>query len=204
MAAQLGQPQLLFCHQRSTAHGTATEARWSNMRNLVEAVDWCRFVVGREPTSVLGLAHEAPNGRPLEDYQMMSLDFSTSGLPGSGPIAQISCGRYIHTSWHEAPSFRPPADLQVACQHGVAFIDLPSTLIWFDSAGRHMETMESERPVGELLLMHFHRAVTSLIRDTSSLEDAYRAVWVALQAQVSRVEGRRVSLAVAEPVPRAT
>ena len=38
----------------------------------------------------------------------------------------------------EAISFRPPAELQVVCERGVAFLDLPSTLIWFDCAGRHM------------------------------------------------------------------
>ena len=40
-------------------------------------------------------------------------------------------------------SFRPPADLQIACEHGIAVVDLPSTLIWFETAGRHMESLES-------------------------------------------------------------
>ncbi len=74
-------------------------------------------------------------------------------------------------AWHEAVSYRPPAALQVSCENGVAFIDLPSTLIWFDAAGRHMESLESERPVGEQLLTIFHRAVTSLVRKIGDLED---------------------------------
>ncbi len=57
-----------------------------------------------------------------------------------------------------------------------------------------MESLETERPVGEQLLTQFHRAVTSLVRGTSSLEDAYRAVQVLLAAQASAGDGRRVEL----------
>jgi len=46
-------------------------------------------------------------------------------------------------------------------------VDLPATLVWFDEAGRHQESLDSERPVGEQLLTHFYRAVTSLVRRTS-------------------------------------
>jgi predicted dehydrogenase len=95
-------------------------------------------------------------------------------------------------TWHEAIGFRPPAALQVACERGIAFIDLPATLIWFDEAGRHMESLESERPVGEQMLTQFHRAVTSLIRKSSDLEDAYRAVQIVLSAQRSADSGVRV------------
>ncbi len=120
------------------------------------------------------------------DYQMMSLDFSSPGRPlGTGALAQISCSRYLRSNWPEAVSFRPPAELQVCCERGVAFVDLPSTLVWFDEAGRHQESLGSERPVGEQMLMQFHRAVTSLVRKTGDLEDAYRALQVVLAAQES-------------------
>ena len=79
----------------------------------------------------------------------------------------------------------------MCCARGVAFVDLPSTVVWFDEAGRHMESLASERPVGEQMLMHFHRAVTSLVRKTADLEDAYRALKVVLAAQSSSETGRR-------------
>ena len=82
----------------------------------------------------------------------------------------------------------------MACEKGIAFVDLPSTLIWFDSFGRHQESLESERPVGEQLLSQFHRAVTSLVRNTSSLEDSYRALAVVLQARASHAQGKRMPL----------
>ena len=77
----------------------------------------------------------------------------------------------------------------------MAFIDLPSTLIWFDDAGQHTESLELDQPVGVVMLDRFHRAVTSLIRQQSDLEDAYRAMQVVLSANESAQSGNRVLLA---------
>ena len=143
---------------------------------MVGQVDWCRYVADLRPTSVVGVMHYAGEDDGVEDYRMMSLDFSPRGKPGTGPTAQISCGRYIPAGWHEAIAYRPLAALQVSCAEGIAFVDLPTTLVWFDEAGRHQESLESERPVGEQLLTQFFRAVTSLVRRTCDLEDACLAL----------------------------
>ena len=198
IATRLGRPRLLFCHMRSPANHQADEEadeKTTPACDLVELVDWCRYVVGSEATWVTGLMHAAAGGSVPEDYQMLTLDFSAPGGPGSGAIAQISCGHYIPAGWQEAVTYRPLAALQVSCEYGIAFVDLPSTLVWFDEAGRHQESLESERPVGEQLLAQFHRAVTSLVRKTSDLEDAYRALCIVREARHSHELGRRVSLA---------
>ena len=57
-----------------------------------------------------------------------------------------------------------------------------------------MESLESERPVGEQLLSQFHRAVTSLVRKSGDLEDAYRAVQITLEAKRSFQEGGRIAI----------
>jgi predicted dehydrogenase len=199
IATRLGEPRLVFCHRRTPVQEKPTQKgkglpKANDNRDLMELVDWCRYVVGREPTSVLGIMHRINPEAPDCDYKMMSLDFSSAGPPGSEVVAQISSGYYMPSCWEEAVSFRPPAALQVACANGIAFIDLPTSLIWFDRAGRHQESLDSERPVGEQLLAQFHRAVTSLVRNTSGLEDAYRALAVVLAAIQSHSEGRRVSL----------
>ncbi|REK09412.1 MAG: gfo/Idh/MocA family oxidoreductase [Planctomycetota bacterium] len=197
IATRLGSPRLLFCHQRvptepHKADRTSPATPVSRTHDLVELIDWCRYAAGCEPTSVLGLTHFGDQGSQQIDYEMMSLDFADQ--PGTRITAQISSGRYIPACWPEAVSFRPPAALQVACEEGIAFVDLPSTLIWFDHAGRHMESLDSERPVGEQMLYQFHRAVTSLVRSTSGLEDAYRAMRIVQQAHRSHTEGRRIEL----------
>ncbi len=199
IATRLGEPRLLFCHRRTPVADKATRAvrglpKQGDHQDLIELVDWCRYVVGREPTSVIGLSHSVAPGSVESDYKMMSLDFSGTNPPGSGVVAQISSGYYMPSCWEEAVSFRPPAALQVACENGIAFVDLPASVIWFDRAGRHQESLESERPVGEQLLAQFHRSVTSLVRNTSGLEDAYRAVSVVLAAMASHEQGQRIYL----------
>jgi predicted dehydrogenase len=196
IATRLGPPRLLFCHNRLPIPERVNHASRPHrtiLQELIEQVDWCRYVAGAEPRYVVGITHTS-GATPEADYQMMSLDFSDDPEAGSGAIAQISCGRYFPAAWQEAISYRPLAALQVSCAHGVAFIDLPSTVIWFDEAGRHQESLDSERPVGEQLLTQFFRSVTSLVRKTSDLDDACRALRIVQAAQQSYREGRRVAL----------
>jgi predicted dehydrogenase len=223
IATRLGRPRMLFCHRRVPHAKAAPQPRdaGSINRDLMELVDWCRYVAGCDPTSVVAVRHAgAAEGEP-DDYRMMSLDFSPAGsavddsaapapgrgvlaptpgygvlvpTPGYGVLAQISCGYYMPSRWEEAVSFRPPAALQVACEHGIAFVDLPAGLVWFDTAGRHQESLESERPVGEQMLVHFHRRVTSLVRSMSGLDDALQALRVVQAGETSQAEGRRVGL----------
>lgn len=201
MATRLGRPRLLFCNRRQTSRTTGNLSYMSDMRQLIEMVDWCRDVVDEEATSVVGAGHSSsPAGckdgpeRPSKDYLIMTLDFSPAGEVGTGPVAQIACGSYVDPQWQDAAAFRRPADLQVVCQRGIAFLDLPHTVIWFDDAGQHSELLDHDRPVGEQLLLHFHRQVSSLVLKTASLEDAFMALTIVNRAQDSYVQGRRLEL----------
>ena len=200
IATRLGRPRLLFCHRRVPLSGsspaTPPRDKASESRDLTELVDWCRYVAGAEPTSVVSVRHAEAPGAETDDYQMMSLDFTSADggqlVPGNGPLAQISCGYYMPRQWEEAVGFRPPAALQVACEKGIAFIDLPASLVWFDAVGRHQESLESDRPVGEQMLLQFHRKVTSLVRAISGLDDTLKAMQIVQAAATSQAEGRRV------------
>lgn len=199
IATRLGQPQLLFCHLRSTRKPTSDgEERQEEIdHELLELVDWCRYIVGQEAISVIGIRHGSLNTHPSEhqcDYQMMSIEFDQPHDACRPAMAQISVGDYIPNDWTEAIAFRAPAAMQIHCENGIAFVDLPSTLIWFDEAGRHLESLDSERPIGEHLLCQFHRSVTSLVQNTSSLEDTFRALSIVTATQSSYREGRRIIL----------
>jgi predicted dehydrogenase len=198
IATRLGPPRLLFCHRRVPLSASAGPApprdRASEARDLMELVDWCRYVAGCEPTSVVAVRHAESDAGDADDYQMMSLDFSQTGRVGEGVLAQVSCGYYMPKCWEEAVSFRPPPALQVVCENGIAFIDLPASLVWFDEVGRHQEALDSERPVGEQMLLQFHRKVTSLVRHLSGLDDTLRAMQIVQAAATSQAEGRRVPL----------
>lgn len=192
IATRLGAPRLIFCHRRMQSQEPAQRGEnGDTVRcDLVELVDWCRYVVDREPTSVTSTDCD---DSPGSDYRWMSLQFAeTNGAPAV--TAQISAGRYIKSTWHEAVNFRPPSAMQVCCEHGIAFIDLPANLVWFDEAGRHLESLETELPVGEQLLSQFHRSVTSLLRNVSDLDDVYRACAILAAAKQSAREGHRVDV----------
>lgn len=219
IATSLGPPRLLFCHHRMTADARSRQASAQRGRvsmepsgettlaadspriaqELIELIDWCNYVVGCPPNSVVATGQESDASL---NYQALSLLYDSApasgksnGDGGAKPTqAQISCGNYIPPSWQEAIGFRPPAALQAVCENGVAFLDLPGTLVWFDDAGRHQESLEMEAPVGEKLLSQFHRSITSLVRNLTGLDDAYRAAAILGAARQSMCEGRRMSL----------
>ena len=202
IATRLGKPQLLFCHKRITSEPKQRGVRGAKHpqprvdRELLELIDWCSFIVGSEPRSVQCTRHFKADSTVAGevDYQAISLDLSAPGSPLGTTIAQISCGTYIPKMWHEAIAYRPPAAVQVCCENGLAFVDLPNTLVWFDEAGRHQESLEAELSVGQQLLSQFHRAVTSLVRKMGDLEDVYRSLRALQAAERSASERHSVSL----------
>lgn len=198
MATRLGKPRLLFCHRRLSSDGDNTRGckplQQRSHRELVELIDWCRYIVGREPSWVQGIRHPSANDISTSDYHILSLGFGEPETDPNAILAQISCGAYIPARWPEAIAFRPPAAIQVCCEKGLAFVDLPSTLIWFDDAGRHQEVLDTELSVGQQLLTQFHRTVTSLVRKVGDLEDTYRALCILDQAHASMVQANRQQL----------
>src|SRR3954471_14214566 len=84
IATRLGGPNLIFCHRRSTIEpGAPPQRRVRNcptmLREMIEQVDWCRYVAGQEPTSVIGIEHGLIESADGDDYRMMSVDFSPPG-----------------------------------------------------------------------------------------------------------------------------
>lgn len=197
IATRLGPPQLLFCHHRASGRRGRRRNRNharppSSTHRLSELVDWCCYVVGQPPTSVWGTSCQL-NAGGQEHFRALSLEFPP-GPTGSRALAQIRCGNYLPPQWTTARSFRPPPQLEVRCQRGIAYLDLPASLVWFDEVGQHQEALEDERPVGEQLLMLFHRAVTSLVRKRSDLEDAFGAFRIVSAARRSATLGRKITL----------
>ena len=108
IATRLGRPKMLFCHHRpqpsdpsKQSIGTAGGDSW----DLLEMVDWCRYVVDREPSSVISVNHTSCCQDALA-HQMMSLNFSDDDTDRFlGPDQLWS----IHSfSMAEAVAFRPP------------------------------------------------------------------------------------------------
>jgi len=167
----------------------------------MELVDWCRYLVAADPESVISSAHGNHRGDDETYYQMASLDFR-SCQPSAGaenqspirPLAQLSVGHYIPQQWSDALSFRRPASLQVCCEKGMAFIDLPSSLVWFNDAGQHTESLDTERAIGEIMLDRFYRLVANKLTNATDAHDADCAMKIVLGANKSIETGDRVQL----------
>ena len=202
IATRIGQPHLMFCHDRMPVEKQSDRLRRGDYcplvwRHMMEQVDWCRYIVGANPVSVVSSVYDSP-GDSKTFYQSVSLEFPKSES-GIIPIAQLSLGHYIPQRWADALAYRRPASIQIRCEEGMAFLDLPNTLTWFNDAGQHNESLETERPVGEQLLSQFHRSITSLVRNQSGLNDAYRAMKVVLACNESAETGRRVEIQYEQP-----
>ena len=196
IATQLGPPELIFCHRRNQTNHSLKDSVESNeihqddRSEFIDLIDWCRYVVNREPSSIISASR--PTSQRTH-YRSISMEFPANSK-GPAVTAQISSGDYIRSSWHEAIAFQPPSAMQICCKNGIAFVDLPSSLVWFDDAGRHLESLETEVPVGEQLLRQFHRTVMSLIRNMSDLNDVYRAAELYAAAIQSEKQGQLISV----------
>ncbi len=194
IATHLGQPKLIFCHHRITPT-TAGDSLRSRViqRYLAEIFDWCRYVVDGKPESLFSVSYPKPDEPGDIEYQMLSVDFQTKHPSNQRVVAQISAGTYLRSDWPEAISFRPPAAMQVCCENGIAFIDLPNTLTWFNSAGRHMESLEGERPVGERLFAAFHRLIENGNHHFDCLTEFRESTRVIQAARQSIADNCRIS-----------
>lgn len=196
IATRLGRPRLLFCHRRlaceSKDRTRTLDAR--SQRELMELIDWCNYIVADAPTWIQAIRHTSSQTPENSDYQILSLGFGNPEKDPQAILAQISCGAYIPEVWNEAIAYRPPAAIQVCCEKGLAFVDLPTTLVWFDDAGRHQETLDTELSVGQQMLGQFHRSITSLVRKSNDLEDTCRALHILDQAKKSTESFSRVAI----------
>ena len=199
IATRLGPPKLLFCHRRMQHNqmqleNSAKQLAHQTDRELVELVDWCRYLVNSEPTWVQAIRHPFAQNPAAADYQILSLGFGDPEKDSGAVLAQISCGAYIPAQWNEAIAFRPPAGIQVCCENGLAFVDLPNSLVWFDSAGRHQESLDHETSATQRLLLNFHRCVTSLVQRVENLQDAYCAMNIVELARQSMIAAQRMHI----------
>ncbi|RCS56050.1 gfo/Idh/MocA family oxidoreductase [Bremerella cremea] len=193
IATQLGRPKLIFCHHRLTPASCGSNPRSLVIqRSLAEIFDWCRYIVDGKPDSLFSVSYPRAENPSDIEYQMLSVDFQTKDDSAERVVAQISAGTYLRSDWPEAVSFRPPAAMQVCCENGIAFIDLPNTLIWFNGAGRHMESLEGERPVGERLFAAFHRLLENGNSHFDCLSEFRESTRVIQAARQSIAENRRI------------
>jgi predicted dehydrogenase len=133
----------------------------------IYVLDWCRFVFGREPTTVSRAGGVIiPGVDPVEnDVEAITAEFP------EGAIAQLTIARYHRGAWGEASKHLPTPGLQVYAERGAAWLELPDRIVWTDATGTHDERLPLEPSIGETLNAHFHRAVTTGRPTTPNWDD---------------------------------
>ena len=102
--------------------------------------------------------------------------------------------RFLEPKWTEAAQFRPPASFQVVAEHGVAYLEMPGDVTWFDESGRHDEQHEMDRPLGQMLSDRFYRIVVHGLTASPGLGDAIWSREMVLAAKQHQAEGHKISL----------
>ncbi|MEL7266885.1 MAG: gfo/Idh/MocA family oxidoreductase [Planctomycetota bacterium] len=165
-------------HARSMTHHFegVTESREDASTGRSYSIDRAPMDSARFANTTGRRRHMA-NALPAHQYRCLHLSFGAGENASAQPpvMAEIRCGDFLRPQWNTSVGFRSPAAMQICCENGMAFLDPPGGLVWFDAAGQHIESLESEMSVGEQMLTHFHRSVTSLVRRHNDLDDLFAA-----------------------------
>ncbi|GIW88703.1 MAG: hypothetical protein KatS3mg108_3027 [Isosphaeraceae bacterium] len=189
LATRLGEPRLIVGQVR--LHGFDRYGEPGPSRQLAPGsllvdpgcnlIDWCRFMVGEEPTEVWGEASELmPTGERDwgPDCQQVFLRFT------GGKVAALLMMRHHAQAWGEAGRFLPQPGIQVYAERGAAWLEMPDRIQWSDATGVHEERLPMEPSVGERLAVQFAR----LVRGEASLAPTMRDV-VSVCRLVDRLRG---------------
>ena len=76
---------------------------------------------------------------------------------------------------------------------GKCYHELPAQVTWFDASGRHEESLEMDRPLGEMLADRFYRIVVHGLNPSPGLIDAQWARRMVSEARRHQAEGRKVT-----------
>lgn len=184
LASGLGSPQLAFCEQQALEldrpPGAARPEAESSIL-LLHSADWLRFVFGREPSKAFAAGCSLGAG-PSRGFESLVARF------GDAAAGQATVRRLAHSQWSEAAAYRRPCSFQVVAQFGMAFLEMPGEITWFDQSGRHDETHDIDRPLGEIMSDRFYRIVRHGLNPSPGLADAMAARQMVLDARQAETD----------------
>ena len=191
LASGLGAPQLVFCEDRvlvSEKNETLPTGRDRTCNDVaLHMADWLRFVFSRDPTSIQSIGGHSIRHGPCRGFDTLVAEF------GEGCVGKATIFRYVQPQWTEAARFRPGPSFHVVAERGIAFLEMPDQVTWFDASGRHDESLETDRPLGEMLADRFYRIVVHGLNPSPGLVDAQWARRMISEARRHQAEGRKVS-----------
>ena len=187
LASGLGTPQLANCEQNvlfrethARSNRTRASAELEQAEVVLHMADWLRFVFGREPVRVQSPGEQKFDYGPCRKMETFVADF------GQGGVGRATACHFADSHWVEATRHAQARCFQVVAEHGVAYVEMPGQITWFDSSGRHEESLEMERSLGEMLSDRFYRIVVHGLNPSPSLADAAAARAIVLEARAAR------------------
>jgi predicted dehydrogenase len=183
LSSGLGAPQLAFCEQHVFEPGKAGP---SSVRHgmefsdvMLHLADWLRFVFARDPESTQSIGGSVTNG-PSRGFETLTVRFGESAL------GQATVRRFLQPQWTEAAAYRRAPAFQVVAQHGMAFLEMPGQITWFDQSGCHEEHHEPDRPVAEMLSDRFYQIIRHGLTPAPGLSDAMWARKMVFESRYDR------------------
>jgi predicted dehydrogenase len=193
LASGLGSPQLVFCDQSVLVPekpAAASRGEPDAEDVTLYTADWMRFVFARNPTAVQSASATPSDAGPCLGCETIVAEF------GDSCLAHAMIRRYPQPTWSEAGQFGRPPSFHVVAEHGMAFVQMPSDVTWFDKSGRHDETLEMERSLGEMLSDRFYRIVVHGLTPSPGLDDLDWARRIVTHARAASAAGRRQTFSV--------
>lgn len=121
-------------------------------------MDWVRYVIGDRPVGVTQNSHPEQNHDDLKSN--IDTEFCSFTLRfEAGALAQLTCYRHKQSIWGDVGRVSPSPGYQVFAESGMAVLEMPDLIRWYDSSGYHEERLPMEPSLGEILNDQFFQMV---------------------------------------------
>lgn len=144
-------------------------------------LDWVRHIIGKNPMRLVETDTSTSlvtNPRPVvKEAEFCSITLQFEG----GAVAQMTCHRHDQARWGDITRVPSGPGFQVFAEKGMAFLEMPDLIRWYDNSGYHEERLVMSPSIGETLNLEFYRWISGepyqgpAINDVVAINELYQA-----------------------------
>ena len=185
----LGQVRMIMGHTRMASFdryglpGPNTQNTPVSLRvdPMYFLMDWVRHIIGEKPVRMVetdtssGLASGPKTSLKEAEFCSITLQFA------GGAVAQMTCHRHDQARWGDITRVPSGPGFQVFAEKGMAFLEMPDLIRWYDTSGYHEERLVMSPSIGETLNLEFHHWITGdqyngpTINDVVAINELWQA-----------------------------
>ncbi|OYW22060.1 MAG: hypothetical protein B7Z55_05120, partial [Planctomycetales bacterium 12-60-4] len=162
---------------------------------LAGLLDWCQYITGRVPTSLLAM-EPAANPQPWE----IELGFrpDSAGTPATTArlvLQKAQVSPELGVDAHDAPDWPFPKH-EIVCERGRVHIHSAGEICWQNGTQDTLgtERLSAERTDAEVMLDQFSRRVLGGLVPVADVQDVCRALALVAATLQSRQSGARTGI----------